>query len=93
MTPNRRVRGLLKEAGAELFFHCCGELVDPMVSAFATLDAAILSLGSSRLLWHDAELVPKSTILYGNLPSKQFYSDALVTIADIGRHRASCWDE
>ena len=69
----------------ELFFHCCGELVDPMVKAFATLDPAILSLGSSRLLWEDARLVPQSTVLYGNLPSKQFYSDSLVSVADVAR--------
>jgi hypothetical protein len=29
----------------------------------------ILSLGSSRVLWEDAQLVPKHVVLYGNLPS------------------------
>ena len=85
MSVNRRIRGLLKEADVELFFHCCGELVPSMVAAFNSLDPAILSLGSSRLLWEDADLVGKSTILYGNLPSKQFYSDDLVSIADVSR--------
>ncbi|MFA5205397.1 MAG: hypothetical protein WC708_13450, partial [Lentisphaeria bacterium] len=36
--------------------------------------------GSSRKLWEDAALVPKDVVLYGNLPSKQFYSDDLITI-------------
>ena len=40
----------------------------------------MISLGSSRLLWEDAKLLPKSTVLYGNLPTKQFYSDALVSV-------------
>jgi len=85
MKPNRRIAALLKEAGVELFFHCCGELIDPMARAFGTLNPAILSLGSSRLLWQDAALIPKSTVLYGNLPSKQFYSDSLVSVADVGK--------
>jgi uroporphyrinogen-III decarboxylase len=85
MKPNRQIAELLKQAGVELFFHCCGELVDPMAKAFGTLNPAILSLGSSRLLWQDAALVPKSTVLYGNLPSKKFYSDALVSVADVGK--------
>ena len=69
----------LKENGVELFFHCCGELIDEMVVAFTSLDPAVLSLGSSRVLWQDAALVPKTTILYGNLPSKKFYSPTLFT--------------
>ncbi len=83
--PNQKVRKLLKDANVELFFHCCGELIDPMLKAFTTLDPAILSLGSSRVLWNDARLVPDSTILYGNLPSKQFYSDSLVSAEDVTR--------
>ena len=47
------------------------------------MDPAILSLGSSRLLWEDAALVPKTTVLYGNLPTKQFYSDQLVSVAKV----------
>ena len=38
--------------------------------------AWILSLGSSRQLWRDAQLVPKDIVLFGNLPTKSFYSDA-----------------
>ena len=52
-----------------------------MVHAFATrLHPAILSLGSSRKLWEDAAVVPKDVVLFGNLPTKNFYSDAAVPI-------------
>ncbi len=77
MRWNRRVADTIRSGGAELFFHCCGELTDDMVRAFASLDPAVLSLGSSRRLWEDAALVPKTTVLYGNLPTKRFYSDDL----------------
>ncbi|HOJ20908.1 MAG TPA: uroporphyrinogen decarboxylase family protein [Armatimonadota bacterium] len=83
MRYNRRVKELLDRHGVDLFFHCCGELTDAMVAQFASLDPAILSLGSSRRLWEDAALVPKNVVLFGNLPSKQFYSDALITAEDV----------
>jgi uroporphyrinogen-III decarboxylase len=84
MEPNRRVRERLADHGIDLVFHNCGELVDGMVTRFAGLDPAILSLGSSRRLWEDAALVPRSTVLYGNLPTKRFYSDAL-SVAEVER--------
>ena len=87
MAPNRQIAELLRSMGAELFFHCCGELIDEMLVAFGTLEPAVLSLGSSRVLWEDAALVPKSTILYGNLPSKKFYSETLLTRDDVA-HQA-----
>ena len=83
MAPNRRVRSLLDEANVDLVFHCCGELIDLMVAKFGDLDPAILSLGSSRVLWEDAALLPERTVLYGNLPSKAFYSDDLITSAQV----------
>ena len=43
----------------------------------------MMSLGSSRMLWEDAVLVPNSTVLYGNLPTKKFYSDSLVSVEDV----------
>jgi uroporphyrinogen-III decarboxylase len=81
--PNRRIKALLDARGADLIFHCCGELTDRFVAEFAKLDPAVLSLGSSRELWKDAALVPKTTVLYGNLPSKQFYSDDLITAQEV----------
>ena len=62
-----------------------------MVRAFATrLEPAVLSLGSSRKLWEDADLVPDSVVLYGNLPSKSFYSDADMPVEEV-RRRSGSW--
>lgn len=84
---NQRVKALLDKHGVDLFFHCCGDLNDYMVSRFASLEPVILSLGSSRRLWEDARIVPKHIVLFGNLPSKQFYSDDLITIEQV-KHQA-----
>ncbi|MDD4153388.1 MAG: uroporphyrinogen decarboxylase family protein [bacterium] len=83
MAYNYQIKALLDFYGVDLIFHCCGELIDYMVEEFVKLDPAILSLGSSRKLWEDAALVPKSTVLFGNLPSKQFYSDSLITVEEV----------
>jgi uroporphyrinogen-III decarboxylase len=72
MDPMRRIVRLLEEHGVDLIFHDCGNLTDDLISRFASLGAVMLSLGSSRRLWEDAALVPKDTVLYGNLPSKRF---------------------
>ena len=53
-----------------------------MVARFSTLDPAMMSLGCSRRLWEDAPLVSKSTVLYGNLPTKRFYSPQL-TVSEV----------
>jgi hypothetical protein len=45
----------------------------------------ILSLGCSRKLWEDASLVPKDVVLYGNLPSKSFYSDGAMPVEEVVR--------
>lgn len=79
MEPNRLLRALLRDAGdAQLFFHCCGDVTPDMVREFAALDPAVLSLGGSRRLWEDAPLVPETTVLFGNLPTKSFYSDEVM---------------
>ena len=83
MRLNQDIRRQLDAAGVDLIFHDCGELLDGMVQRFSTLDPAMMSLGSSRLLWEDAALIPKSTVLYGNLPTKQFYSDELFSVAKV----------
>jgi uroporphyrinogen-III decarboxylase len=93
MDFNRRIRARLAAADVDLIFHDCGELTDGMVSRFSDLDPAMISLGGSRLLWEDAALVSKSTVLYGNLPTKQFYSDDLVSLArvrDLSRQLLEC---
>ncbi len=83
MKFNLALRDQLGERGVDLMFHDCGELTDGMVRRFAKLDPAIISLGSSRKLWEDAALLPKSTVLYGNLPTKQFYSDELMSVEKV----------
>jgi hypothetical protein len=86
MAPNMRVKEALDERGCDLIFHDCGELIELMVEAFATrLHPVILSLGSSRKLWEDARLVPKDVVLFGNLPSKSFYSDGAMPVEEVVR--------
>lgn len=83
LAPNRRIADLLFAGDADLLFHCCGEINDAMLDGFCTLRPSLLSLGSSRRLWEDAVRVPKDTVLYGNLPSKLFYSDADMPLARV----------
>jgi uroporphyrinogen-III decarboxylase len=83
--PHRRIKALLDSHGTDLIFHCCGELTDYMVEQFTRLEPIILSLGSSRKLWEDARFVPKHVVLFGNLPSKHFYSDSLITREEVER--------
>jgi hypothetical protein len=80
MAYNRQLKAFLEDQGVDLIFHCCGELTPYMLQKFCELDPAVLSLGSSRKLWQDAALVPKDIVLFGNLPSKQFYADSLITV-------------
>lgn len=84
MGPNLRLRDLLEENRTDLIFHDCGELVPAMVEAFGRrLRPAILSLGSSRRLWEDAPLIPDDVVLYGNLPTRLFYSDAEMPVGKV----------
>ena len=81
MQPNVRLRAQLDHSGVDLIFHDCGQLIPFFVEQFATrLHPVVLSLGSSRKLWEDAALVPKDVVLYGNLPTKNFYSDAALPL-------------
>lgn len=88
LAPNRRIADLVADRGAELIFHCCGELTDQMVAGFGALRPALLSLGSSRQLARDAPLVPADTVLYGNIASKLFYSDPLMPLARVAADTA-----
>ena len=82
----RRVAKVMNDAGVDLIFHDCGELLPEMVRAFAEqLRPVILSLGSSRKLWEDAAVVPKDIVLYGNLPTKSFYSDSVMPVEEVRR--------
>ena len=71
LAPNRRLRQFLGERDVDLIFHNCGELLTDMVRQFAMeLNPVMLSLGSSRKLWEDAQVVPDDMVLFGNLPTK-----------------------
>lgn len=78
-----RIQHLLFENDVDLFLHDCGELTDYMVEQFARLDPALLSLGSSRDLAHDATLMPRDIVLFGNLPSKRFYSHSEISVKQV----------
>ena len=88
LAPNRRIAELIAGRGADLLFHCCGEITAGMLDGFCSLRPSLLSLGSSRRLWEDAARVPKDTVLYGNLPSKMFYSDVSMPLARVAESAA-----
>jgi uroporphyrinogen-III decarboxylase len=84
MQPNLRLCTQLDQAGVDLIFHDCGQLIPFFVEQFATrLRPVMLSFGSSRKLWEDAALVPPDVVLYGNLPTKNFYSDAALPLRKV----------
>lgn len=86
LQPNRRLRQLLATHGVDLIFHNCGELNTEMVRQFALeLRPAVISLGSSRKLWEDAAVVPRDIVLFGNLPTKTFYSDTALPVEEVRR--------
>jgi Uroporphyrinogen decarboxylase (URO-D) len=86
MEPNLRLKAVLGEGDCDLIFHDCGDLIDSMVEGFAhRLHPVILSLGGSRKLWEDARLVPDDVVLYGNLPTKSFYSDGAMPVEEVIR--------
>ncbi|MGD0774318.1 MAG: hypothetical protein ABSC05_16005 [Candidatus Solibacter sp.] len=70
-------------------FHDCGDLLTDMVRQFALeLRPVMISLGSSRKFWEDAAVVPKDIVLFGNLPTKTFYSDAAMPLEEVLRRTA-----
>jgi len=83
MANLRHYKDILDEFGADLFLHDCGELTDGILAHLVELDPAVLSLGSSEKLWEAAKVVPPTTVLYGNLPSKKFYSDEVISVAGV----------
>jgi len=83
ITPNLHLKKLLDNHKVDLIFHDCGSLTPEMIASFSILDPAIISFGSPVNLWDAEPLVPKTTVLYGNLPTKKFYSDAEVPLDGI----------
>jgi len=94
LAPNRRLRELLGSQDVDLIFHNCGELTTSMVRQFAEeLKPSMISLGSSRKLWEDAAVVPKDIVLFGNLPSRMFYSDAVMPLEEVRRRTIELRDK
>ncbi|MCC6681960.1 MAG: hypothetical protein IT445_13755 [Phycisphaeraceae bacterium] len=84
MQPLHMLAELLREAQVDMLLHDCGELCDQIVRRLGhDIHPAVLSLGSPRKLWEDARLVPDDVVLYGNLPSKRFYSDQDLPVAQV----------
>jgi uroporphyrinogen-III decarboxylase len=83
LTFHRRMRQVLADHDADLILHDCGQLTDDFVSSFKELDPAILSLGSPCDLPSMAHLVGPRTVMFGNLPSKKFYSDREMTVDEV----------
>jgi uroporphyrinogen-III decarboxylase len=79
--PNKRLKALFDSRGADLLFHDCGSLTNRMVASFAALDPAMISFGSPVRLWEVEPFVPTTTVIYGNLPTKKFYSDEEVPLS------------
>ncbi len=81
LEPLVRLKALVDDLGVDLFLHDCGEPTTTMVEALASrVRPAVLSLGSSRRLWEDAAVVPPDVVLFGNLPTKHFYSDETLSV-------------
>ncbi len=83
IAPNLRLKKLFDDNKIDLIFHDCGSLTPEMIASFAALDPVIISFGSPVNLWEAAPLLPKSIVLYGNLPTKKFYSDEDVPLEGI----------
>jgi len=83
LTPNAVMRKLVADRGAALIFHDCGALTPEMIRKLDTLRPEVFSFGSPVNLCEAADLVSKDTVLYGNLPSKRFMSDSLITVEQV----------
>ena len=80
---NRRIKATMEKHGVDLIFHDCGELDETLLRSINTMDPAILSLGSPCNLPEVADWISGQTVLMGNLPSKSFYSDAVMDEAAV----------
>ncbi|MEN8251496.1 MAG: uroporphyrinogen decarboxylase family protein [Bacteroidota bacterium] len=77
LSYNFKIKELFDKHDVDLILHDCGELTPVMVKKLCKLDPVILSLGSSQKLWEEANIVPKDIVLFGNLPTKQFFMDSV----------------
>ena len=76
---NQRLTDEMARNGVDLIFHDCGDITELMLKKISTLHPVILSLGSPVKLWEAATIVPKDIVLFGNLPTKQFFMDETIS--------------
>jgi uroporphyrinogen-III decarboxylase len=76
---NQRIKAEMTNNGVDLIFHDCGDITPLMLKKIASLHPVILSLGSPVKLWEAASIVPKDIVLFGNLPTKQFFMDETIS--------------
>lgn len=81
--PNRRLKAMLDAHDTDLLFHDCGALIPEMVQALGRLEPRLISFGSPVRLWEVEPFVPRDVVLFGNLPTKKFYSDAEVPLGEV----------
>jgi uroporphyrinogen-III decarboxylase len=81
--PNLRLKALFDETGTDLLFHDCGELIPEMITSFGKLNPKVISFGSPVKLWEIEQYVAKDVVMFGNLPTKKFYSDEEVPLDGI----------
>lgn len=76
---NQRLKDKMTNNGVDLIFHDCGDITELMLKKISTLHPVILSLGSPVKLWEAAMIVPNDIVLFGNLPTKQFFMDETIS--------------
>ena len=81
--PNLRLKRLLDDNEVDLLFHDCGEVIPEMVTSFGKLNPKIISLGSPVKLWEVEKYIAKDVVIFGNLPTRKFYSDDEVPLQAI----------
>jgi len=81
--PNLRLKAMFDATETDLLFHNCGELIPEMISSFGTLNPKVISFGSTVKLWEIEPYVASDVVIFGNLPTKKFYSDEDVPLSGI----------
>ena len=54
-----------------------------MITSFGKLNPKVISFGSPVKLWEIEQYVAKDVVMFGNLPTKKFYSDEEVPLDGI----------
>lgn len=90
--PNKILCKILEEENVDFLLHDCGELTEGMIRSLSLLNPKVFSFGSSVNLWEAESYIDKDIVLFGNLPSKKFYSDE-VTIENLSERTKEIVDK